>query len=231
MTQTQKAIYMPATICKINNFKDSSFQYPEFLFFDTSFLIQCFVPVPAAMPGFPTRNNQLCSDFLDVLKFKSKNNEICLFTCDNVLNEFFNYILKRGVEFDDLTKPPFDLHTDNYRKRNFNPSTEIFKDHPELVTKHFPLIDHFYYQITTLPIAVLGPEFLVNDTEVSIPEKMNQLIKDYQILPSDALNIAIAYKAGIKNIAAVDLDYHRVDEINVFTYLTKPRKCFTCNMV
>ena len=54
-------------------------------------------------------------------------------------------------------------------------------------------------------------------------------IKNYNVLPSDACNIAISKLLEIDTFVVLDNDYYRVDGINVYTCFSKnPRTCDIC---
>ncbi len=218
---------MPATIYRIQNFlaTPSSSIYPDFFFIDTSFLINSLLPV--LLPGIPTTKNKQCGDFLQVLEAKAKKNEVALYTCDNVINEFFNYILKKSVEQNDLSNPPLNSHQTLYQTNKRSPIVQIFKDHPDLVTKYYPVIEYYYRYLLSIPLAILDHD-LLKSSGLGITDKMSELIRDFQIMPADALNIATAWKVGIKDILAIDFDYHRVDGINIYTSLGKQIKICRC---
>jgi len=220
---------MSATICNIREHTKDDYIPPEFVFIDTSFLIHAFIPVPENVPDSPTSANLLCDQYLTYLKSKAKNQTVALFTCDNVINELFFYILRHVVTHKELNQASFSSHNDEYKRRNRNPVYSLFKDHPELISKYFSTLRYYYERIIEVPIAILDSEMLVDPTSLSISEQMNKIINDYQMLPSDALNVSIAIKAGIKDILVIDADYHSIEGINVHTFLSEAsNKCSIC---
>ncbi len=215
-------------ISKFRETKVDGYRFPNFLFVDTSFLLNSFVPVPEKDPTFPNRTNISCSDFLQDLRKRANDGEVCLFTDDYVLNEFFYFIIKSKVECVDFLESPFDVHVQEYKKNNRNPLSSLLKDHPELITKHFPVLEDYYERIRAVPIAILAPDYLMTKSGSSISDRMNELIKQYEILPADALHIAIAQQAGIKDFVVIDADFHKVSEINIFTCISNRKPCGIC---
>lgn len=99
--KTQAVICMSATIYDFKEVSLPDFKFPEFIFLDTSFLINAFCPVPEK-PGLPSDTNEKCSEFLDVLKKNAREGKTCLITSDLVVNEFFHFILKEKAEYVEL---------------------------------------------------------------------------------------------------------------------------------
>ncbi|UCB57053.1 MAG: hypothetical protein JSV30_00185 [Candidatus Omnitrophota bacterium] len=226
MKKITKKTSMPATIYKFNNTKKSGFNFPDFFFIDTSFLINSFFPVPEKIFS---RINIICSDFLTLLETKAKSEEICLFTDNYVLNEFFFYILKNKVESVDFFTTPYDRHIQEYKdKGRKNPLSELLKDHHELIAKYYHLLKYYYERIMAIPIAVLEADHLQTKTTETVTEKMCNIVELYNILPADALNIAIAQEAGINDFIVIDADFHRVDGINVYTCISNRSPCSIC---
>ena len=221
---------MSATIYNFEQAQTSSHPFPEFIFIDTSFLLSSLGPVPEAVKDFPSHTNVQCSNFLDFLKSKAKNGDICLLTSDGVIEEFLHVILKRCVNSKDLSNPVFKAHKEQYMRVERNPVTELLKDHPELIKKHYPILDEYYKRILEVPIAALGADYLGGlNTNAGISDHMCDLINKYQILSGDAHHISIGLLAGIKHFIAIDCDFHRVDDITVYTCLSpKPHKCKVC---
>jgi hypothetical protein len=218
---------MSATIYKFDEAKKPTYEFPDFLFIDTSFLMNVFLPWPEKIKSYKTPI--ACSDFLDILKKKAESGSLCLFTNCDVLNEFFYNILKNLIENDGLSQPHFNAYKKKYKENGRNPISELIKDHPELISKYYGHLKCYYDKIAMIPIGILEPEHLISKSQKNIAEAMCNLIKKFSILPADALHIAIAQQAGIDDFVAIDCDFHRVDGINVYTCLSdKPRKCSIC---
>ncbi|MBP7055676.1 MAG: hypothetical protein KBB52_02345 [Candidatus Omnitrophica bacterium] len=217
---------MSATIYDFKEVSLPDFKFPEFIFLDTSFLINAFCPVPEK-PGLPSDTNEKCSEFLDVLKKNAREGKTCLITSDLVVNEFFHFILKEKAEYVEL-EGAFKNHRHSYKK---NPSVELMKDHPDLIGKYHSSLTLYKELMIKTPIDILEPNDLggSENQAATFVGGMMDAIKNYNVLPSDACNIAISKLLEIDTFVVLDKDYYRVDGINVYTCFSKmARTCSIC---
>ena len=224
--QIVRVTCMSATIHNFSDTTAPTYKFPDFLFIDTSFLINALVPVPEKTPLLDIASK--CDDFLKEIRNRATNEELALFTDESVLDEFFYFILQAKVKNVDCLKPPYDKHVIEYNRRSRNPVSELFKDHPELIAKYYSLLENYYDKITAIPVAILEPEHLTTKARESIGERMCELIKNYNILPADALHVSVAKQAGINDFVVIDGDYHRIDGIGIYTCITSREFCKVC---
>jgi len=220
---------MSATIFSFDEVSLPEFKFPDFIFLDTSFLINSFCPVPE-VPWFPSKTNECCSAFLDILKKNACDGKTCLLTSDLVVNEFFHFILKEKAEYVELTGA-FLNHKKAYERDGKNAVIALMKDHPDILRKYHPLLTLYIDLMGSIPIEVLKPDDLVGSEKQTnaVVDGMIEIIKNYNILPSDACNLAISKLLKINTFVVIDRDYHRIDNINVYTCLSKRAKpCSVC---
>jgi predicted nucleic acid-binding protein len=98
---------------------------------------------------------------------------------------------------------------------------ELFKKRPEIIQSFLPKIQQFYKYINAIPFIVLSyPELKELPEELYLQVK--SLISSFNILPADAYHIAIGKSAGVSDFVALDVDWFRIDDINLYTCLPTP---------
>ncbi|UCD55215.1 MAG: hypothetical protein JSV93_00005, partial [Candidatus Omnitrophota bacterium] len=100
------------------------------------------------------------------------------------------------------------------------------------IIKYYHLLELYYNLIINTPIDILEPNDLIGTEGQKynlLIEEMN-IIKNYNILPFDAYNIAVSKLLQINTFVTLDTDYYRIDGINIYTcFSKKSRKCKICN--
>lgn len=86
---------------------------------------------------------------------------------------------------------------------------EAFKTQPDLVHLALPQLD--------AAVSDLGAATLQLPIPLTVRTRAFQLVRDCNLLPTDAYHIAVALEAGVNAFVTLDEDFLRVDGIIVYT--------------
>jgi predicted nucleic acid-binding protein len=86
---------------------------------------------------------------------------------------------------------------------------DTFKAQPDLLQIALPDV--------TLAVVDLDAATIQLPVPLTVRARAFQLIKDFNLLPTDAYHIAIALEAGVNAFVTLDMDFLRVDGIIVYT--------------
>lgn len=170
------------------------------IYADSSFILNLITHIRNTRERFKTD----CESFLKKIQLNMESG-LCLVTSDFGIDEVLFKIIENELSF-------------HLKETSFSKPMELFKNRPEIIQSFLPKIQKFYDFLDSTPFIVLSyPELK------DLPEELNlqvkNLVASYNLLPGDAYHIAIGKSAGIKDFVAVDADWFRVDEINLFTCL------------
>lgn len=169
---------------------------PDKLFLDTSITLKYIIPPPNKY-------------YLHVYINKLLTNMDCKFaTSSDVVEETSFKIIDILVKGDLKQKkdPDFMRWTGKHYKDDFR-----------IIQPHLKVVDDFHKWVDKKL-----DFFCLEYKDVA---KAKALIKKYHLLPKDAFIIATALNRGYKNIAAIDKDFFRVDEIDhIYTPFPFPPK-------
>jgi predicted nucleic acid-binding protein len=87
--------------------------------------------------------------------------------------------------------------------------TNAFKAQPELLQLAVPQLDAAMADLDAATIQLPIP--------LTVRTRVFQLVRDFNLLPTDAYHIAVALEAGVNTFVTLDEDFLRVDGIVVYT--------------
>lgn len=85
------------------------------------------------------------------------------------------------------------------------------RENPEILKKYIPTLKRVMFDLSLLSNLILVE--VSSETTLSALEFM----ENYSLFPRDAIHLSTCNSLGLKNIVTTDLDFIRVDGINVFT--------------
>ena len=178
----------------------------DIIYADSSFILNLIYSIRNRTEKFKTD----CEFFLKRLQ----DSGLCLVTSDFAIDEVCYRIIREGLE----RNVPF---IDQIKRRTYTDEMDLFKNRPEIIQNFLPKIEQFYTYINIIPFVVLSyPE--LKDLPEELYLQVKKLIASYHLLPADAYHVAIGRSAGIIDFVAVDGDWFRVDNINLYTCLPNP---------
>lgn len=155
-----------------------------------------------------------CEDFLRRLQSQMDDSGLCLVTSDFAIDEVLYKIIVESLD-GNLPFPDHEKH------KTYCTVKDLYKNRPEIIQRYLPKIDAFYRYIDTVPFLVLSCPDLKNLLP-PLYTQVKTLIASYNIYPADAYHIAIAKAAEIIDFVALDSDWFRIDDINLYTCLPTP---------
>lgn len=178
------------------------------IYADASFILNVITGITKRRERFQLD----CEAFLKRLKGEIDSNNLYLVTSDFAIDEICYKIilnsLKKILPFYDSTSG-----------KTYDDPIDLHKDKPEIIQLFIPKIEKFYQFLEGIPFFVLSyPE--LKDLPDPLYLQAKHLITSYNLFPADAYHVAIGKSAGIKDFVAVDIDWFRVDDINLYTCLT-----------
>lgn len=180
------------------------------IYADASFILNVITTITKQHERFQTD----CESFINRLKNEIDSGNLYLVTSDFAIDEVLYGIIKHSLI---KNLPFFDSSTGN----TYDSPKKLYKNRPEIIQCFIPQIERFYQYLEAIPFLVLSYPELKN-----LPEplylQVKHLIASYNLLPADAYHIAVGKSAGIKDFVAVDTDWFRVDDINLYTCLPNP---------
>jgi predicted nucleic acid-binding protein len=180
--------------------------HDNIIYADSSFILNLISSIRNKTERFQTD----CEVFLRRLQ----DSGLCLVTSDFAVDEVCYKILREGLD----RNVPF---VDQPKRKTYYEGMDLFKNRPEIIQKLIPKIEQFYIYIDAIPFLVVSyPE--LKDLPEELYLQVKKLITSYNLFPADAYHIAIGKSAGIKDFVAVDADWFRVDDINLYTCLPNP---------
>ncbi|MGA2464622.1 MAG: PIN domain-containing protein [Thermodesulfobacteriota bacterium] len=155
-----------------------------------------------------------CEAFLKRLKGEIDSDNLYLVTSDFAIDEICYKIIENSLS----KNVPF---FDSSSGKTYKTPKELFKKKPEIIQLFIPKVDRFYLYLESIPFFVLSyPE--LKDLPEPLYLQVKRLIASYNLYPADAYHIAVAQSAGINYFVAVDSDWFRIDDINLYTCLPTP---------
>lgn len=180
---------------------------PSLLYCDTSFILNVITHIRNTREQFKDH----CSNFLRRLQ-DGMSDGLLLMTSDFAVDETLYKIVENDLG--GLLPCP---HPTRHRIMLKN-LADLRKAKPESVAHSFGKIDSFCEFLEDVPIIVLAPNDITH-LEDDIYLEATRLIKTYHLWPADAFHIATGLAAGADCFVAVDSDWLRVDEIDLYTCL------------
>jgi predicted nucleic acid-binding protein len=205
---------------------------PDILYGDASYLSNLLLA--GHIPGSPFA--QECQAFSQRLA----NVTLCV-TSDFAINECIHQIIRATLERngDEWYRQALQQAIDQQRTAREIQRiravgwAEVYRREPHLVAQALPTIDQFIAELARVPVfpirATLGVTPDTSFTHAQITRDVLRLIRDYDLLVTDAYHIAIALhglegadpqlRTPVTNIVAIDSHFHRVEGITVYTCL------------
>ncbi len=183
---------------------------PEFaIYLDSSFILNFITSIQNRQGDFQAK----CEKFFKRLE-QATESGLCLVTSDFAIDEVCYQIIKFELENRLLSIDP------TGGKYHNNPF-DYYKTYPGSIQITIPKIERFYAVIETTPIMVISYRDL-KDIEVELCLQVKDFIKTYNVFPADAYHVVIGKSAGVNDFVALDRDWFRVDNINLYTCLPFP---------
>lgn len=184
---------------------------PRFaVYLDSSFILNFISKIQNREEEFQKE----CEQFLKRLQTEAESTGLCLATSDFAMSEICYQIIKFELEKKlDEIDPSGKLFRGNFLR--------YFRDAPEAIQLAIPKIERFYEVIETIPIFVISYSDL-KEIERDLYLQAKNLIKLHNLLPTDAYHVAIGKSVGIGDFVAVDRDWFRIGNINLYTCLPGP---------
>lgn len=189
------------------NLADPETPLPPQLAFDTSFLL-------ALRPFDDNPHTETAQSFARRLRPSIKAIELAAWLVIPVLQECYHIILTSNLRrlwqsMDSATRPANWL--------------ALYKQTPDSLRNGFAEIEQFDTLMATFPITLAQPEDLLrNQTADPLDERLRYFSRRYHLLPQDALILTEAERIGVKAIASLDKDWHRIAEFDIYTIPSNP---------
>ena len=96
----------------------------------------------------------------------------------------------------------------------------VYKKQPEILNTCLPELDRFRNLLAAIPLTPVRLDDLADSDRIQpLERRMERFITIYHLLPQDALILSEAEGIGVKAVATLDQDWHRVDSFDVYTCL------------
>ena len=174
---------------------------------DSSFVLNVITHIRNTNERFKTE----CSDFLKKLVDRTPDG-LVLVTSDFAIDEILYKIAQHDLE----SLLPCPHPTAGYMLQK---PTQLCKVMPGSMAHCSDKIDAFCNFIDNIPFLVLSPNDM-KDWVGQIYLEATRLVKTYHLWSGDAFHIATGMAAGVNCFVAVDSDWLRVDEIELYTCLS-----------
>jgi predicted nucleic acid-binding protein len=185
---------------------DDTLPPTKIIYADSSFILNLVSSISSITAQFQID----CESFLKRLQ----NEDFCLVTSDFAIDEVCFNIIKAGFQ----RNIPF---KDSAKGINYKKWDHLAKDKSELIQVFLPRINRFFDYIDAIPFLIVSyPE--LKDLSEELYLQVKNRIASYNLLPADAYHISIGKSVGINDFVAVDTDWFRVDDINLYTCLPNP---------
>jgi len=189
------------------DFRDPTIPLPSFLLVDTSVWLQALRPHVVQQTPY----HQDAKNFVKRLEQEAIAGTVVPLVTVAVLEECIFKILASNFATVAISRG---LHPRQW--------PEVYKDSPDLIESQFySQVEQFYHALCGIPVWIVEPEDVCTEqaVQVALNETMRSYIKRFNLLPQDALNLAIASRLDVKDVAAIDADWHRADGFTVYTCL------------
>lgn len=178
------------------------------IYLDSSFILNFISTIQNREEDFQKE----CEKFLIRLQNEAESTGLCLTTSDFGINEICYQIIKFELEKKLAEIDP----SGRLFHREF---LRYFKDNTGVIQFAIPKLERFYEVIETIPIFVISYSDL-KDIEEDLYLQVKNLIRLYNLLPTDAYHVAVGKSAGIEDFVALDRDWFRIANINLYTCLS-----------
>ena len=198
---------MSATVL---DFRDLTIPLPAFLIVDTSIWLQAL----RADVADQSPHHQDASDFVARLEMEAIADRTIVLVTGPVLEECIFKIL----QFNFVTEA---------KKKGLKPREwrDVYRNNPGLIGSQFySEVGQFLALLSGIPVWFVEPEDICKvciqrPLELALKETMCLYVEKFNLLSQDALNLAIANRLGVRDIAAIDADFHRADGFTIYTCL------------
>lgn len=181
---------------------DPAVSLPSQLVFDSSYLL-------ALRPGDDNPRAEVAQAFARRLRSRIAAIESVAWLVMPVLQECYHIILTGSLrrvwqEMDPTTRPANWL--------------ALYKREPGALKAGLPDLERFDALLKTFPVTFAQSQDMAPAPITgALNERLRYFIARYYLLPQDALILAEAERIGVRAIATLDSDWHRVAEFDIYT--------------